>query len=455
MHTPIRRWVRRAGAALWLAGAGWAAAETNTVSAAPDPEPLRTLRALARPVADAADLDPLLERMAGARLVLLGEASHGTAEFYTWRDTISRRLIAERDFRFVVVEGDWANCYRLNRYVKDLPGAADDARAIMRSFSRWPTWMWANTETLTLIEWLRAHNRERPMADRVGFYGMDVYGDAEAREKVLRHMAAFDADLAEEARAAYAPFDAYGGDPGRYARALRLGAAPLDGPLDAVSRLIETHAELWRARDPVAYFHLQQSALVAQNAERHFRAMLTEGPDSWNFRVAHFDHTVQRLLDFYGPDARGIVWAHNTHIGDARATPMAASGQTNIGQLTRDRWGREAVFALGFGTHTGAVLAGRRWGGPRETLNIPPAQPDSYEAWMQQLGMDRVLFLFEPGAEAEAALGHPLGHRAIGVVYNPEYEHLGNYVPTRLNERYDAFFFFSATTPLNAVDIDP
>ena len=414
---------------------------------ATEPEPLATLRALARPVADDACLDPLIERLGRARLALLGEASHGTAEFYTRRAEISRRLIEEHGFQFIAVEGDWATCHQLNRYVKQLPAAGASARDIMSGFNRWPVWMWANEETRALIEWLRAYNRDRPMDERVGFYGMDVYGKDEARDKVVQGLAALDPNLAETVRTAYLPFETFRGEPNRYARALAAGDRSLEDNARTVWRLIQAHADTLRAPCRYAFFHIEQSALAVKAAERHFRAMTQRGPDSWNERADHFYAAVERILEFYGEDARGIVWAHNTHVGDARATPMAQQGRRNIGQIARQRQGRERVAILGFGTHRGTVKAGRQWGGPRERMAVPPAHADSYEDWMNRLEMATALFLFDPATRA-AALRAPRGHRAIGVVYRPEPESPGQYVPTLLPERYDAFLFIAQTRAL-------
>ncbi len=415
-----------------------------------EPEPLRTLRALARPLSDANDLDPLLERIGAARLILLGEASHGTAEFYEWRDVLTRRLVAEKEFDFVVVEGDWTACYELNRYVKDLPGAGGSAREIMRAFTRWPTWMWANEEVEALIEWMRARNLQRPMEQRTGFYGMDVYGEDAARENVIENLEALDSDLAEKARTAYRPFLEYGGDSARYAQAVARGAESLADNARAVTRLVEKHADRLRAADAHRFLDLEQSARVVENAERHYRAMTTPGPGSWNTRAQHFYRTAERLLAYHGPDSRGVVWAHNTHVGDARATDMVRAGRHNIGQMARETLGRENTVSVGFGTYQGTVKAGRQWGGDRQLLPVPAAKPDSMEDWMHRLEMERALLLFDPDKDL-SALHAPCGHRAIGVVYNPEVERRGNYVSTRLAARYDAFIFLSETRAVTPI----
>jgi erythromycin esterase len=407
------------------------------------------LEALARPLTSPADLTPLLDSAGGARLVLLGESTHGTAEFYAWRAALSRRLITEKGFRFLAVEGDWADLYRLNRYVKDLPGAEPSARAIMATFRRWPAWMWANEDMADFIEWLREHNLQQPMEARTGIYGMDVYGDDQVLSAMLAKLARLDENLAEELQAVYGAYLPYAGDPGRYGEALARGR-PFAAAARAGYALLQDRTRTLLADNPAARFNLLQSALVIQNAEAHYRAMHHPVENSWNARADHFFLTTERLLDFYGPEARGIVWAHNTHVGDARATPMAQRGERNIGMAARLALGPDQVWIVGFGTHRGTVIAGRHWGAPAEVMPLPPGGPGSVEALMEAATPGPALFLFDRHSPP-ASLRVPRGHRAVGVVYHPEREFPGNYVPTRLAERYDAFLFFPETHALRPV----
>ncbi len=411
-------------------------------------EPVDILNTVAIPIEDARDLDLLIERAGERDLVLLGEASHGTSEFYTWRTEISRRLIEEKGFNFIAVEGDWATLYRLNRYVKGLDGAGPSARAIMREFDRWPPWMWANEEVEDLIEWLREFNAERPPEARVGFYGMDVYGPETSYRKVLTLIEEWNDEPAEQVREAYACLEAYADDFGLYARAVAFGMAPCDRQVRAVVELLRDHRDALEIPE-MEYFNLKQNAWVVKNAEKHFRAMGRESPDSWNYRVDHFFQTVERLRNHYGPDAKGVAWAHNTHIGDARATSMAPRGQRNIGQIAREQMGPDRVFAVGFGTHRGTVMAGRSWGGPRERMTVPPGIPDSYEDIMHRLGEDQVLLMLDDLGEPGPLL-RPIGHRAMGVIYHPERER-GNYVPTILPRRYNAFIFIDETQAVRPI----
>jgi erythromycin esterase len=415
-----------------------------------DAEWLEAIKQVTAPLKTPADLDPVIEAGGATRVVLLGEASHGTSEFYTWRAKISQRLIAEKKFSFIAVEGDWASIHRLNRYVKGLDDA-DDARAILRQFDRWPLWMWANEEVAELAEWMRAYNKDRPLSQRAGFYGIDVYGWENSIQAVVEYLRDASPELARRVQTLYGAFALHRSDASSYARAVARGDSS-QREVAQVVELLRKEREKLESQNAAAYFAAKQNALVVQNAEAHVRKMSRPGPDSWNARARHMKLTVARLKEFYGEGARAIVWAHNTHIGDARATPMAQFEQVNIGQLARERWGDEAVFLLGFATHRGEVLAGRAWGAPRVTMPVPPAQAGSVESILNQLQTERALLTFR-NAEIPKVLEQVRGHRAIGVLYNPERE-AGNYVPTRLPRRYDALIFLAETKPLRPLHED-
>lgn len=410
---------------------------------------------MALPLRGAADLDPLLDRIGEARYVLLGEASHGTHEYYTWRAELTRRLVREKGFSLVAVEGDWPDCYRLNRYVKGAPGSGRSAHEVLFGFDRWPTWMWANREVEHLAEWLRDHNRDRPEDRRVGFYGLDVYSLWDSMHSVVGYLQQRDPELARAARRAYSCFDPYQEDVQEYARATRWVEASCE------REVIDILSSLRRAGPPPgdgagreAYFNAEQNALVAQNAEHYYRIMVRGGPESWNLRDRHMVETLERLMAFHGPEARAIVWEHNTHIGDARATDMARSGMLNVGQLVRQRHVAEGVALVGFGSYAGSVIAGREWEAPLERLPVPPAQPGSWEAVLHQAGAaDKLLLL--TGQRLPDGFYTWRGHRAIGVVYNPEREAYGNYVPTLLPHRYDAFLYLDRTHALQPLHLQP
>lgn len=418
------------------------------VSVQDDSGMLEALREAAHPVESPGDLGPLYDRIGNVRYVLLGESTHGTSEFYTWRAAISRKLIEDYGFSFIIVEGDWDLCYRVNRYVKALPGAGASAREVLLSFDRWPRWMWANEETAELIEWLREFNKGREARDKVGFYGMDVQNPEGSLRELKAYLDATDAEITDDVAALISGFEPYAGSARRYTQALSMGIGALDAQLERAVSMLREEAETLSAEDPNAFFNAKQNAVVLKRAERYYRAMLSQGGESWNARVDHFHATVERVTDFYGPEARAIAWAHNTHIGDARATAMGAWGRRNIGQLLREKHGEDAVVLAGFGTYRGRVLAGESWESAMRQMTIPEGAPGTYEDLLNRLGFPAVLLLFTP-EHRNGPLAEERGHRAIGVVYNPAQEFPGNYVPTVLPRRYDAFIFIAETGALN------
>jgi erythromycin esterase len=411
-----------------------------------DSEIIEYLRGIATPISDAGDLSPLINSIGEQRFVLLGEASHGTSEYYTWRSEISKRLIAEKDFRFIVVEGDWSAAYKVNKYIKRLPGAPGSAAEALSYFDRWPEWMWNNRETLELVEWLYAFNEDLSPDERVGFYGMDIYGMQESIDQVISYT---EANLpGEEARirSFYRCIRRFGDDPREYAVAVFRQGADCSGDVARAIEMLHENAPALKRDDETAYFNAIRNALVVKYAERHYRAMADRGPDSWNHRVRHFKRTVEDLSEYYGGGGRGIVWAHNTHVGDARATPMLQRGSENIGYLLREKYGAGDIFIVGFSTYRGSVLAGREWEGPMELMRVPDAAVSSYDYIMYRVGKQAALFIFD--GVYPRAMQRPRGHRAKGVTYHPENEH-GNYVPTVLPERYNAVLFIKETTALN------
>jgi erythromycin esterase len=408
-----------------------------------------------RPLVSADDLDPLLESVGEARVVLLGEATHGTSEYYTWRHRISERLVREQGFSFLAVEGDWPDCYRVNRYVKGMPGSGGDAREVLHEFRRWPTWMWANEEVVALAEWLRRHNRSLDSAARpVGFYGLDVYSLWESIAAVQEYLERIDPPAAMRARRAYGCFDPYREDVQEYAMATTLVPTSCEREVVAILMELRRMAPRYREDGRDAFFDAEQNALVARQAELYYRTMVRGGPTSWNVRDTHMMDTLERLLDHHGPQSRGIVWEHNTHIGDARATDMARAGMVNLGQLARERLGDDRVVLVGFASHRGSVIAGEEWGAPMRRMPVPPARDGSWEALLhQELPGDALILLDDLGDEEHAFV--PRGQRAIGVVYDPDRERWGNYVPTVLPHRYDALIYLDETRSLRPLHLEP
>ena len=398
------------------------------------------------------DLDPLIDRIGDARYVLLGEASHGTSEFYSWRARITRRLIQEKGFTLIAVEGDWPDCYHLNRYVKGYLPAEEQATGVLRTFRRWPTWMWSNWEIAELSEWLWFYNQNQSTDRKVGFYGLDVYSLWESMNAIIDYLQKTAPDAVEKAWEAYRCFEPFGEDEQAYA--LHTLMVP-ENCEDEVVRLLSEVRKKARQypKDPEAAFNAEQNAIIMKNAEQYYRAMV-RGDETWNLRDHHMVDTLDRLVDFHGSGAKIIVWAHNTHVGDARATSMAHAGLVNIGQLVRERHLSKGVILTGFGSYTGSVIAGKSWGKPKEKMIVPAARSGSWEDIFHRNGMGNQLIVTSDLRQHPECLTRRL-HRAIGVVYDPEREKIGNYVPTVLPDRYDAFLFLDETKALHPLQVKP
>lgn len=405
---------------------------------------------MALPLEDAADLDPLMDRIGDARVVLLGEATHGTHEFYAWRAALTRRLVAEQGFSFVAVEGDWPDCWRVDRCVRLDPTYPSDPYIVLDDYRRWPSWMWANEETGHLMRWLREHNAGLTAEGRVGFFGLDVYSLWDSLREIVRFLEINDPDSVEPALAAFRCLEPYGEDPRAYARSAGLVPAPCRE--DVVRLLVRLRGPDTSpdSVDPAERFNAWQNAEVAVGAERYYRTLLGGGPDSWNVRDRHMAATLERLMEFHGPRSRAVVWAHNTHIGDARATDMPMAGMVNLGQLVREAYGDDVV-AVGFAAGHGEVVAADRWGGPMEIMTMAPPLTGSLEALLESTRLPRALFVIADDPR-EDWLNATRGHRAIGVVYDPGREQ-GNYVPTRLAGRYDALCWFARTSALDPLHL--
>lgn len=428
-------------------------------SAATDPTALLIdgLRRAAKPLTGPADLDPLLEAIGDARYVLLGEATHGTADFYTYRAEISKRLIEEKGFSFVAVEGDWPDCYRVNRHVHWM-NRGERAEDVLHAFERWPTWMWANRQVVEFVEWLRDHNQSLSAERRAGFFGLDVYSLWESMSAVIAYLDRVDPDAARAARHAYGCFDPYRDDVQAYARATAIVPTSCEDEAVSMLRALRVNAAAYKEDGRGGYFDAEQNALITRNAERYYRTMIRGGPTSWNVRDHHMSETLDRLMAHHGRAAKAIVWEHNTHVGDARFTDMARHGMVNVGQLVREMHGeapneRDGVVLVGFGTHRGTVIAGAEWGETMERMRVPVARDGSLEDLMHQALNGDGLFIFDGSSNGGIpGFDQAIDHRAIGVVYDPYAERLGNYVRTIVPRRYDAFLFIDesrAVDPLH------
>lgn len=405
-----------------------------------------TLLEHSHPLSTMKGLDELVAKMAHSKVVMLGEASHGTHEYYTWRTYITKKLIAEHGFSFVGVEGDWPDCFEVNQFVKHRLPEPTTAEAVLRRFDRWPTWMWANWEIVALAQWMYDYNKERTGQQQAGFYGLDVYSlwdSLSAVQQYLREHAPGELAQAEQAFRCFAP---YRDDETSYAYAAQ--AVPNRCADEVTGLLKQLRAQrMLSGSDAEQGFSAEQNALVTVNAETYYRTMINGGAASWNIRDSHMAETLDRLLRFHGPAAKAIVWEHNTHIGDARATTMTDEGMYNIGELARKRYGEEQVYLVGFGSYSGTVLAAKAWGAEQEIMTVPEAGKGSWEYHLHQAGGNRLLYSSQLKGSILDELA--LGHRAIGVVYRPQYEQYGNYVPSRILHRYDAFLYIERTKALH------
>lgn len=393
------------------------------------------------------DLDRLLTAIGDSRIVLLGEASHGTSEFYEWRSRISQRLITEKGFNIIAVEADWADAYPLNNYVKG-NSSYSNATEALEEFNRWPEWMWANEEIRDLMEWLKTSNAGKPAGEKTGFYGLDVYGIWESLDAIYEYLQQTDPAAAEVARNVINCFAPYNRDEHAYMDAVRDPSVSCE---DELEELLKTVQGLGGNEVPQneAAFNALQNTLVVVNAEYYYRTAPQSYPLSWNIRDMHMKGTIDRLLAHKGTDAKIIVWEHNTHVGDARATDMANAGMVNVGQLVREEYGLGEVYIVGFGTYRGKVIAAPSWGAPLRAMNVPQGKRNSWE-WIlhNHEPADKIVFMDQ--LKNLEYFQNAIGHRAIGVVYNPGSES-GNYVPSILPERYDAFIFIDQTTALNPI----
>ncbi|MCC9137002.1 erythromycin esterase family protein [Pontibacter silvestris] len=408
-----------------------------------------TLRIPNHPLRNEQDLDVLLQQIGDARVVLLGEASHGTSEYYTWRSAISKRLIQEKGFDFIAVEGEWADSYRVNEFIKGDAKDSAAAVALLEQYNRWPTWMWGNYEVASLVTWLNGYNQGKPATSKAGFFGLDVYCLWESMIELMPYVKD-DPSLVKAARKVHQCFQPYSADAMQYAQAVANVSANCRAETNRLWKEIQKQSKAEGISKREAQFVAEQNALVALNGERYYRAAASSNSNSWNIRDRHMAQTLKRLLNFHGPDSKAIIWQHNTHAGDARYTDMASSGEVNVGQLVRKEYGKENVYIVGFGSYSGSVIASGGWGGPIKTTEMPPATPGSWEQILHQLSPVNKIIISKELRE-EKHLNQPVGHRAIGVIYNPALEYLGNYVPSVIPKRYDAFLYIDSTHALHPI----
>jgi len=391
-------------------------------------------------------MDSLLERIGDSRVVLIGEATHGTSEFYRTRALITRALIQRKGFNVIAIEGDWPDTAQLDRYVR---GGGDAPHLREPAFSRFPTWMWRNREMTEFVQWLRHHNQEevRDPEERVGLHGLDLYSLNNSLGAVLDYLDRVDPVAARGARVRYGCLTPWETDPATYGRAAVSGR--LEGCEDEVLSVLDSlllRRMEYVARDGDAFFDAEQNARVIRDAERYYRVMYQGARESWNLRDSHMFEVLQALLRHRGPDSRAVVWAHNSHVGNAVATEMGTRGELNIGQLAREALGRQAVL-VGFGTDRGTVAAASNWDEPVQVMEVRPAHEDSYERICRTTGVPTFLLpLREPRRdELREALLEPHLERAIGVIYRPETELASHYFQAALPAQFDEYIWLEET----------
>ena len=394
---------------------------------------------------DHVNLDNLLERIGDSRLVLLGEASHGTAEFYEMRARITRELVENKGFNIIAVEADWPDAACIDHYIHD---SSSDPLLESKPFSRFPTWMWANQSVLEFTHWLKAHNKKISSPEKqTGFYGLDLYSMFSSMEVVLNYLEEVDPETAEVARLRYGCLMPWANDPAMYAQVTitRQYRQCEKDVLDTLQNLLKKRVDYCRA-DGERFFNAEQNARLVANAERYYRTMYYAENNSWNQRDQHMFETLQSVLKYRGPTSKAVVWEHNSHIGDARATQMSARGEFNIGQLVRQEYGDNA-YLIGFGTDHGTVAAASEWGGPMEVKQVQPSHIDSYERVCHETMTDNFLLpLRKPLQEItrNKLLSERL-ERAIGVIYRPETELQSHYFYASLPRQFDEYIWFDET----------
>jgi protein-L-isoaspartate(D-aspartate) O-methyltransferase len=443
---------------------GWAPEDDHYVPPGPRPVLKTPEESLPKAIAascekfesiHSADLRALLDRIGDARVVLLGEATHGTSEFYRMRERISRDLIEQRGFSFIAIEGDWPDAARIDHYVRH----AEYAPSEWTAFARFPVWMWRNREVLNFVNWLRARNTGAEPGDRVAFHGLDLYSLYNSIRSILSYLDDVDPHTANVARERYGCLTPWQADPATY------GHATLTGGYQTCEReVVAMLTDLMRKRNAYAehdgerFLDAVQNARLIANAERYYRTMYYGSRSSWNLRDSHMFDTLKALLAFHGPQARAIVWAHNSHVGNAKATEMSLRGEYNIGQLCRQEFGN-AAYSIGFGTNGGTVAAASNWDEPMEIMSVRPAVPDSYERLCHATGRAHFLLpLRNPlAADITERLLAPRLERAIGVIYRPETELQSHYFQAVLPRQFDEYIWFDETkavSPLKTEEIE-
>ena len=398
-----------------------------------------------------ADLEPLLRRIGDARVVLIGEASHGTSEFYRMRARITQRLIEKKGFNIVGAEADWPDAARIDHYVRQ----RDVLPSEWTAFARFPTWMWRNEETRSFVDWLHGRNLSLPHNERVAFYGLDLYSLYNSVREVIAYLKSVDPDLAAVARQRYGCLTPWEADPAAYGHAALTGAYH-KCEQDVAHMLVELlqKQQAYAIQDGERFFDATQNARLVANAERYYRVMYYGSRASWNLRDSHMFETLRNILEFHGPKSRAVIWAHNSHIGNAAATEMGRRGEHNIGQLCREHFGTGS-YHIGFGTNDGTVAAASDWDGPMQVMTVRPAHPQSYERLFHMTNSPGLLLPLadQRTQELRDKLAKPRLERAIGVIYRPDSELASHYFEAVLPRQFDEYIWIDRTRAVNPFDV--
>jgi erythromycin esterase-like protein len=427
----------------------------------PDPSTIDVLRNEAQLIRPDETFDRLLELIGDASIVLLGEATHGTREFYRMRADICRHLIVEKGFDAIAVEADWPDALQVSRFVQ-LASSDQTADQALAGFQRFPQWMWRNAEIVELVYWLRLHNSQiQKTESRTGFFGLDLYSLRKSMAAVVRYLERVDPEAAKRARERYSCFDHVAEDPQHYGYAATFGLTK-ECEEEVVRQLVELTEEAAKHQSkeggtvPDELFYAQQNARVVKNAETYYRSMFQSRDESWNLRDTHMMETLDALREHIGKrkgsPAKIAVWAHNSHLGDARATEMGQHGQLNLGQLVRERYAPEETFLLGFSTYTGTVTAASDWDGPAELKKVVPSRPDSFEYLFHDSGLENFLLPIRGRDQVQAALAERRLERAIGVIYRPDTERVSHYFNAELARQFDAVIHIDQTSAVKPLE---
>jgi erythromycin esterase-like protein len=410
-------------------------AMNNAVEKTTDAKAVQTIPF--HPLRNAADLDVLINEIGNSRVVLLGESTHGTHEYYEWRAAITKRLIEEKGFNFIAVEGDWVDSYKVDQFIKAGQKDSNATVALLREYDRWPSSMWSNYEMASLVQWLSDYNQKMQSTNKIGFYGLDVYSFWEWTKQSI---GVTDTAVEKAIKKVLDLFSPYKDDALKYSAAVRQFGIDNSKATGDLWKAVQHWLQGKQPKDE-AGFLLQQQSLLAVNGEKYFRTMVTDKVQSWNIRDSHMAETVKRLLNFYGRDSKAIIWVHNGHAGNAHYSQMAVAGYTSVGEILRNELGQRQVFATGFGTDKGEVTAGKKWYAPLEKCTLPPAKKGSWENILHEMNPENKILLSKEISNNQQ-LNQWISFRSVGAAYSDNAVYGSAIVP----RRFDAFVFIDSTT---------